>query len=720
MHQNNISLYLVRTVVAALLGLGTAASVSAAVSSEDPASCVNPFAGTKGGGNVFSGAVRPFGMAQFTQNPFEPTGFVINMLSGTGGSNYGNFPVIPVKGGLTLSPERMLNRRVSFRAEKAHAGYYECLVDGDVKASLTVTDRTGIAVFEFPEGTEEGTVLVGSGISGSPYVTDAAASVKSASSFEGFARGGWFCIMDVPYRVYVVGEFDCEAQRTGTWKEDRLYDGSSFADGSCSGMYYTFDLSKNRTVRYKVALSYVSVENAWENLRTENPGWDFDAVRAEAEASWNDVLSKIEVPSLKGEDRTIFYTQLYHSMIHPNIFNDVNGEYIGADNKIHRTRTVQYTNFSNWDSYRNQIQLLAMLYPSLASDIVQSHYDFAVQAGEAFPRWVYANVETGIMQGDPTSILIANAWAFGARGYDPNAMLRIMQRNARIPGLRCQKVEVRPGLKQFLEKGWYPEASLHLEMISSDFAIGKFCSLALGDPWTPTEYLNRAKTWRNLFNPENLWIQSRDSEGNWADLYRGWAESTHTRYFWMVPYDIGGLVEAIGGVKPAEKRLDDLFDGFLDDTTAMKYTLSNEPSMHIPWCYNWVGRPDKASDIIELLRMTQYTNTPAGIPGNDDMGVLSAWYVFASMGIYPMIPGVGGFTVNTPAFPKVVIHRQDGDITILRKGTGRYISGLKVNGEDVGTAWIPWEPLADGGTIEFKTSSKPAAWGTSELPPSYD
>ena len=187
MHQNNISLYLVRTVVAALLGLGTSASVSAAVSSEDPASCVNPFAGTKGGGNVFSGAVRPFGMAQFTQNPFEPTGFVINMLSGTGGSNYGNFPVIPVKGGLTISPERMMNRRVSFRAEKAHAGYYECLVDDDVKASLTVTDRTGIAVFEFPEGTEEGTVLVGSGISGSPYVTDAAASVKSASSFEGFA-----------------------------------------------------------------------------------------------------------------------------------------------------------------------------------------------------------------------------------------------------------------------------------------------------------------------------------------------------------------------------------------------------------------------------------------------------------------------------------------------------------------------------------------------------
>ncbi len=715
MFKRNLILTLATAV--ALAGSGIAAS--AAQAPDDLASCVNPFVGTKGGGNVFAGAVKPFGMAQFTPNPFEPTGFVINMLSGTGASNYGNFPVMPIKGGVTISPERMFNRRVPIRAEKAHAGYYECLVDNDIKASLTVTDRTGTAVFEFPEGATEGTILVGSGISASTYVTEAAASVKNSSSFEGFAKGGWFCIQDVPYSVYVVGEFDCEATGTGTWKDDRLNEGSSFASGNCSGMYYTFDLSKSRTVRYKVALSYVSVENAWENLRSENPGWDFDAISAEAEASWNDILSKVEVPSLQGEEKTIFYTQLYHTMIHPNIFSDVNGEYIGADGKIHRTRTTQYTNFSNWDSYRNQIQLLSILFPSLASDIVQSHYDFAVQAGEAFPRWVFANVETGIMQGDPSPILIADAWAFGARGYDPNAMFRIMRRNATIPGLKCQSVEVRPGLGQFLEKGWYPEASLHLEMISSDFAIGEFALLALGDPWSPTEYLNRAKSWRNLLNPENLWIQSRDRDGNWADLYRGWAESTHTKYFWMVPYDIGGLIEAIGGAKAAENRLDELFDGFLDDATGMKYTLSNEPSMHIPWCYNWVGRPDKASDTVELLRKTQYNNTPKGVPGNDDMGVLSAWYVFASLGLYPMIPAIGGFTVNTPAFPKVVLHRQDGDITILRKGSGRYITGLKVNGEDCGVSWIPWEPLSEGGTIEFKTSSKPSSWGTAELPPSY-
>ena len=719
MFHPNHSRFLIRMTVAALLGFGISTSASAAGPSDDPASCVNPFIGTKGGGNIFSGAVRPFGMAQFTLNPFEPTGFVINMMSGTGGTNYGNFPVMPVKGGLSLSPERMFNRRVPFKAEKAHAGYYECLVDYDVKASLTATERTGMAVFEFPEGVEEGTILVGSGISASPYVTDAAASVKSPSSFEGYAHGGWFCILDVPYTVYVVGVFDCEALRTGTWKQDRLNDGSSFANGSCSGLYYTFDLSKSRTVRYKVALSYVSVENAWENLRAENPGWDFDAVLSASEAAWNDALSRIEIPSLQGEAKTIFYTQLYHTMIHPNIFNDVNGEYMGADNKIHKTRTTQYTNFSNWDSYRNQIQLLSILFPSLASDVVQSHYDFAVQGGEAFPRWVYANVETGIMQGDPTAILIANAWAFGARGYDPAAVFRIMQRNATIPGLKCQNIEVRPGLGQFLEKGWYPEASLHLEMISSDFAIAEFGLLAIGDPWTPAQYLERAKTWRNLLNPQNLWIQSRDGDGHWGDLYKGWAESTHTRYFWMVPYDIGGLVEAIGGSKPAEKRLDDLFDGFIDDTTAMKYTLSNEPSMHIPWCYNWVGRPDKTSDIIETLRMTQYANAPTGVPGNDDMGVLSAWYVFASLGIYPMIPGIGGFTVNTPAYPKVVLHRKDGDITLLRKGSGRYITGLTVNGKDVGTSWIPWDTVSEGGTVVFKTSSKPATWGTTVLPPSY-
>ena len=695
-------------------------SISAGAQGDDLASCVNPFAGTKGGGNLFPGAVRPFGMAQFTPNPFEPTGFVINMLSGTGASNYGNFPVLPIKGSLSISPERMLNRRVSFKAEKAHAGYYECLVDNDIKATLTATPRTGMAVFEFPEdAAAEGTLLIGSGIGGTSYVTDAAASVKSPSSFEGYARGGWFCILDVPYTVYVVGEFDREAVRTGTWREDRLADGSSFANGSCSGMYYTFDLSESRTVRYKVALSYVSVENAWENLRAENPMWDFDAVKSEAETSWDQALSTVEVPSLKGEDKAIFYTQLYHTMIHPNIFSDVNGEYIGADYKIHKTRTAQYTNFSNWDAYRNQIQLLSVLFPSLASDIVQSHYDFAIQSGGAYPRWVYANVETGIMQGDPTPILIANAWAFGARGYDPDAVFRIMQRDATVVGLKCQGKEVRPGLAQFLQKGWYPEASLHLEMVSSDFAIGQFRLLSTGDPWTPAEYLRRAGTWKNLLNPDNLWIQSRDADGSWADLYSGWAESTHTRYFWMVPYDIGGLVEAIGGAKAAEKRLDELFDGFLDDTTAMKYTLSNEPSMHIPWCYNWVGRPDKASDTIALLRKTQYSNSLTGVPGNDDMGVLSAWYVFASLGLYPMIPGIGGFTVNTPAFPKAVLHRPDGDITILRKGTGKHISGLKVNEEEIDSSWIPWELLSEGGTIEFRTSSKNTSWGTRVLPPSY-
>ena len=381
------------------------------------------------------------------------------------------------------------------------------------EAQLTVTERTGMAQYDFPADEKFGTVIIGAGISATP-IENAAVVITSPSSCEGYAMGGNFCGIETPYKVYFVAEFDADAVQTGVWKDDVLHKGASFAEGSISGVYFTFDLSKSHDVKYKVGVSYVSVENARENLKAENPGWDFAAVRSAAEKRWDECLGRIEVKGSNADRITQFYTHLYHVLIHPNVCSDVNGEYMGADNKIHKTHAKQYTSFSNWDTYRTQIQLLSMLEPEVASDVVISHQKFAEQSGGAFPRWVMANIETGVMQGDPSSILVANAWAFGARNYDPKPLLDIMRKGAEQPGAKSQDVETRPGLKQYLDKGYY-DASIQLEYTSADFAIGQFALRAVGDEFLSWRYFAVANSWKNLIDPETGWLRSRNADGSW-------------------------------------------------------------------------------------------------------------------------------------------------------------------------------------------------------------
>lgn len=487
-------------------------------------------------------------MVQFTPSYFSKSaGFVINQLSGAGCDHMGNFPTFPVKGKLQASPENILNYRINISKEQGHAGYYEATVQEDIRAHLTVTERTGMAKYEFPANQTMGTVIIGGGISATP-INQAAIVITAPNRCEGYAVGGNFCGLPTPYKVYFVAEFDKGAVEFGTWKQKELKPNTTFAEGECSGVYFTFDLDKKKDIQYKIGVSYVSVDNARKNLRMENAGWNFDEIRGEAEKSWNHYLSKIEVEGDNADRITQFYTHLYRTMIHPNVCSDVNGEYMGADNRVYKSRSKQYTSFSNWDTYRTQIQLLAMLEPDVTSDIVISHQDFAEQSGGAFPRWVLANIETGVMQGDPTPILISNAYAFGARNYDPRPIFKTMRTNAEIPGAKSQNIEERPGLKQYLEKGYY-NASEQLEYTSSDFAIGQFALRAIGDEFSAWRYFHFARSWKNLFNPETGWLQSRNSDGSWKPLSEDFRESTYKNYFWMVPYDIAGLVEMIGGKK---------------------------------------------------------------------------------------------------------------------------------------------------------------------------
>ena len=626
------------SLAALLLGAGSACGQQ----SDSYAHKVNTLIGTRGvgltSGYLYPGATYPFGMVQFTPTYFAKRGgFVINQLSGGGCSHMGNFPTFPVTGKLDSSPENILDYRVGICGEQGHAGYYEATVQEAVKAQLTVTERTGMARYEYPAGEAFGTVIIGAGIAATP-IEQAAVVITGPNSCEGYAEGGSFCGVRTPYKVYFVAEFDARAVTTGIWKEDRLTPGGRFAEGSESGVYFTFDLTENRNVQYKIGVSYVSVENARANLAAENAGWDFAAVQHAAERRWNDYLGLIEAEGTNPDRTTQFYTHLYRVLIHPNVCSDVNGEYMGADFRVHRSRSKQYTSFSNWDTYRTQIQLLSMLAPDVASDVVLSHQHFAEQSGGAFPRWVMANIETGIMQGDPTPILIANAWAFGAQDYDPFPLFQIMRRNAEVPGAKSQDVEERPGLKQYLEKGYY-NASEQLEYTSSDFAIGQFALHACGDEFASWRYFHYARSWKNLYNPQTGWLQSRNADGSWKPLGEDWRESTYKNYFWMVPYDLAGLIETMGGKAAAEKRLDEFFVRLDAGYNDPWFASGNEPSFHIPWVYNWLGRPDKTSKVINRILNEQYTSAPRRAAGQRRPGHDGSLVRLRMHGALPHDPG---------------------------------------------------------------------------------
>ena len=476
-----------------------------------PAECVNTTIGTKyngfKSGYCVPGATVPYGMVQFsTPIAHKEIGFSVNQVN-AGCPHMGNFPTLPVKGGIRHSPGYMTEGRVRVTDERGHAGYYQARVQADIKAEFTATERTGFARYSFPQSGEEASVIIGAGLAAS-RIREAALVITGPGSCEGYADGGDFCGIRTPYKIYFAAEFDAEAVKYGVWKNDRLSPGATFAEGECSGVYFTFK-NTGRKIGYKFAISYVSVENARANLKAENPGWDFDSVRTAAEQAWNKRLSLIEVEGTD-YDRTVqFYTHLYHAFMHPNLFSDVNGEYMGADGKIHVSSRPVYTNFSNWDTYRTQIQLISMLDPETASDVVVSHQLFSEQAGGAFPRWVMAGMETGIMQGDPTALIIANAWAFGARNYVPDPLFKLMRRSAETYGLKCQGVEVRPHLKDYLEKG-YTFASLQLEYTSADFAISRCAIDACNDAFAQLNDESRARIWKNLYNPETRSVHCRD------------------------------------------------------------------------------------------------------------------------------------------------------------------------------------------------------------------
>ncbi|HTP86000.1 MAG TPA: GH92 family glycosyl hydrolase [Bryobacteraceae bacterium] len=720
---------------------------------------VNPFVGTSNDGNTFPGATLPLGMMQWGPDTRDDgwyryedhtiRGFSLTHISGAGCPIYADVPVLPWIGTPGADPTGAV-LAFSHKNERAQPGYYEVQFDSGVKAELAVTMRAGIGRFSFPAGAER-TLLLKAGDSAMAHDKERTADsstveIRGDNTVTGVVHSGGFCFVPGDYVLYFAARFAEPFSSFGTWANG-VRTGERNASGHLSGAYVTFPAG-TKPILMKVGVSFVSVENAIANLDAEIPHWDFDQVRVAAGAVWSRTLDGVRVDGGTPVDRARFYTGLYHMLLAPNTFSDVNGDYVGFDGKVRRLKAgeEQYANFSDWDTYRSLVQLQSLLMPRQESQMMQSLVRDAEQSGW-LPKWPVANDVSYVMGGDSPSILISDAYAFGARDFDTATALRFMIKGATVPGTGPHGNSERPWLKDYLSKGYVPVdgkgqeigASVTLEYASSDFATSQFAR-ALGDREHADTLLRSAQNWRKLFDPESTFIRPRGIDGDfvpgwdpdrllpkpkfrWEGEQIGFEEGNTWHYTFMIPHNYGGLLAAMGGPEKALPRLDKFFSK-LSGLGGPNYTVQNEPDFCAPYVYMWTGHPWKTQEVIDRIRREQFNTKPDGLPGNDDLGATSGVYVWNALGMYPVIPGTAGLVLGTPLFPRAVMHLDDGRmLEIRRSGEGIYVQSVKVNGKPYGSAWLPLDKLgARENHIDFVLGAKPSDWAAqpADYPPSFD
>ncbi|WP_198676010.1 GH92 family glycosyl hydrolase [Kribbella monticola] len=759
--------------------------------SADPTEQVDPLIGTSNAGNVFPGAVTPFGMFSFSPetsrgNAYRTAapggylysaskirGFSLTHMSGTGcAGGSGDIPIFPYAGEVTSSPQTDAKDEVyastfSHANEVARPGYYKVGLDSGATAELAATTRTGSAAFTFPQD-KPATVMFRTSNSevGS---SDAQLSIDPAKrTVTGSVTSGNFCgyLASVGrrsyYTLHFVAEFDQPFAKTGTWQDTTVTPGSTSAHGGTSygvdgwmppnkgsGGYVGFDA---KTVTMRVGISYVSAANAAANLRAENPrGTSLAKTAARAKQAWRDQLNRIEIGGGTAEQRTTFYSALYHALLHPNVFSDVNGQYWGFDQKPHRVQhgqAAQYATFSGWDVYRSQLQLLTLLEPRKAGDIAQSLLNQAQQNNGIWDRWTHASGSTAVMTGDPSAPAVAGIYAFGGTNFDARTALKSLVKAATVPtasdlssaGKPVMSIGQRPSLDKYLALHYLPTKSNAwggavetLEDSTDDFALAQLAART-GDKAMYDQFLKRSQYWQNVFNPENGgYIQNRDDNGAWPAFEPatgdGFAEGSSAQYTWMIPHNRAGLFDAMGGTAAATARLDAFFkdaDGnwALTKSGDLHAEMDNEPSINTPWIYNYTGQPYKTQETLRQAMTQLWNTTTGGIPGNDDLGAMSSWFVWSSLGLYPDVPSRADLQVAAPLFPRAVIHRDSGrTIRINAPGApATYVQSLRVNGRSTSKPWLPESFVSHGGTLDFKLGTAAnTAWGSAaaDAPPSW-
>jgi len=736
----------------AVLLVGLQGYAAMGQSAMTPYDSVDPLIGTMGSGNTFPGATLPFGMVQWSpdtnrdgwyfNNEKQLYGFSLTHLSGAGCPMYGDFAILPTLDELTPSPgAKFTPAPFDRKDEKAQPGYYAVTMNNGVRVELTVSERAGIARFTFPQDADA-RMLINAGSSANSIAApnespkDHAGfgnhiEIKPDESFSGWASAGRFCGSDSGYKIYVAGKFNKEFKATALWQDDAMPKDAKSAAGKFTGAW--IDFGKESELFLKIGVSFVSEEGARANLEKEIPGWDLDAAHKKAQETWTALLDRVAVEGGTPDQRKIFYTGVYHSFVSPTLFSDEDGQYTGFDGKVHSvggTQRAQYADFSDWDTYRNTVQLQSLFEPERESDMMQSLVNDAEQSGW-LPKWEAANDVTYVMGGDSPAVLPSQAYAFGARDFDTKKALEFMVKGGTEPGKGPHGGEEREFLADYLKLGYTPidkdrrGASQTLEYASDDFAVAQFAK-AVGNEDEYQRFLKRSENWKTLLDPETHFIRPRNADGSWQKEFDaekslphiiqpwgvaeqiGFEEGNTYQYSFMVPFDYPALFEAMGGEKAVEPRLDHFFEG-LRCWGKPCFNIENEPDFVTPYAYVFLGKPWKTQEVVTRIAKETFKTTPDGIPGNDDLGATSGVYVWNALGFYPAVPGVGGVVLGTPMFEKATLQLAGGrTLVISSEGQGIYVQNVTLDGKPYASTWLPVSAIHAGtNELRFTMGSEP-------------
>ena len=728
------------SVLAFLLVLGACTSPQSSQLKTDYTQLVNPFIGTDFTGNTYPGAQAPFGMVQLSPDNglggwdrisgyFYPdstiAGFSHTHLSGTGAGDLYDVLFMPV----TLpykeaKGELGIHSKFSHQDEEASAGYYRVkLQDYNIHVELTATPRCGVQRYTFPKA-ESMVILNLKKAMNWDFTMDSQIEIVDSCNIrgyrfsEGWARG---------QKLYFATRFSKPFKSVELDNAEIKLKGEKV--GASNIARFMFGTEEGEQITIVTALSGVSVEGAVKNLDAEAPHNDFDQYLADAKADWNKQLQRIEVVGTNNDDKVNFYTALYHSMIAPTIYSDVDGKYYGPDKQVHQAEGwVNYSTFSLWDTFRAAHPLFTYTEPERVGDMVQSFIAFYEQNGR-LPVWNFWGSETDMMIGYHAVPVIVDAYLKGIGNFDAEKALEACVATANIDEYR--------GIGSYKKNGYIPynvtdqyntenwSLSRTLEYAFDDFCIAEMAQ-KMGKTELANEFYKRSQNYRNVFNPATGFMQPIDDKGVFQpnfnpDEYTAHiCESNAWHYFWSVQHDIKGLVSLTGGQDKFAAKLDSMFtyipagnEELPIFSTGMigQYAHGNEPSHHVIYLYNKVRQPWKAQKYVAQVMHDLYFNAPAGLCGNEDCGQMSAWYVFSAMGFYPVNPVSGEYEIGTPLFPEMRLNLGNGKtFTVLAPNVSReniYIQSVKINGQPYDKSYITHQQIMDGSTIEFVMGNQP-------------
>lgn len=733
---------------------------------------VKPIIGTSKMGHTYPGATVPFGAVQLSPETdtlsyevngkyngdvykycagykYEDktiTGFSHTHFSGTGHSDLGDFLIMPTQGKLQLNPGTADNPKAGYRSayshanEKVEAGYYKVKLDDDnITAELTATNRVGMHQYTFPKSDQSHIILdLMAGIYNYEDKTVwTYVRVVNDTLVTGYRQtNGWARTRTVyfamsfskPFKNYGRKSYDAKQAYRGFWGKFNQDQNFPEIAGKKLKMYFDFDTQEGEKVKIKFALSPVSQENALQNMRTEISGWDFEKVKTQAQTTWNKELNKIQV-NTSNNNKINFYTALYHSFINPTTYTDVNGEYKGLDQGIHKAEGfTNYTTFSLWDTYRALHPFFNIMQPGRSNDMVKSmmaHYDQS--SLKMLPIWSHYANDNWCMSGYHSVSVLADAIIKGTYNGDANKAL-----DACVTTAKHRDYE---GIGYYMDKGYIPaersgvSVSNTLEYAYDDWAIAQLAK-KLNRMDVYNEFIKRSNNWRNNFDSASGFMRPRLADGSFKKAFdpkdtegQGFIEGNSWNYSFFVPHDPASLVEVMGGKKKFAARLDSLFsmhlpDEFFAHTEDITregiiggYVHGNEPAHHVAYLYNWTDEVYKGQAQIRHILNMQYKPTADGLGGNDDCGQMSAWYMFSAMGFYPVAPGSDVYSLGSPLVNNAVINLENGKTftveAIKQSDKNVYVQKVLLNGKEITNHQIKHADITNGGKLTFYMSAKP-------------